>query len=235
MQFLYVLVALVVVALLGGRVLLRSWFYPKPPAMKPVTGERLEALLARLDACLRQHAPAVANSLRPGLPDDQVRALEAEGRLRLSDEIRALYQWHDGAEMVAPGEFIPSHRFLPLSEAVRMRAAHRAQVRSLTVVPRLAYRVFAGHRAAWLHVLDDGCGDGYFYDPGRRRRPGSFFFNFNEDHWYQFFPTLADFIAAVIECFESGAFRMSADGTRLRSDVKKSMGIMGRYSTANRA
>jgi hypothetical protein len=95
------------------------------------------------------------------------------------------------------------------------------------------FSVFAGHRTGWLHVLSDGAGDGYFYDPQRRRSPGSFFFNFNEDHSYQFFATLADFVAGVIECFESGAFRPSAGGTRLRWDIEKSMNIMDRYGVTN--
>ena len=233
MQFLYMLVALVVVALLGGRLLLRAWSYPRPPAMAPVTGEALDELLPRLDERLHEHAPAVARSLRPGLSGEQIDALEAEWRVRLSGDMRALYRWHDGADNVPAGEFIPSHRFVPLAEALRTRAAYREQVRSLPAVQRLFHEAVAGHRTGWLHVLDDGAGDGYFFDPGRRRRPGSFFFNFNEDRDYQFFPTLADFVAAVIECFEAGAFRTSADGTRLRWDVEKSTEIVGRYSVSN--
>src|SRR4051812_31852671 len=118
MQFLYIMAAFVAVALLGGRGLLRTWVFPKPPAVEPVTDQTLEVLLARLDAWLREHAPAVAKSLRPGLTAEQVRALEAEGRLRLTDELRTLYQWHDGANGVV-SEFIPSHQFVPLADAVR--------------------------------------------------------------------------------------------------------------------
>jgi len=233
MQFLYMLVALFVVALLGGRLLLRAWFYPKPPAMEPVTDEPLHVLLDRLERWLREHAPAVADALRPGLSDDEIDALETQGRLTLTDELRALYRWHDGCDPRRVEDFIPSHRFVPLGEAVREQAAVREQVRSLTATQRIALAVFAGHRTGWLHVFSDGAGDGYFYDPGRRGSPGSFFFNFNEDHSYLFFATLADFVAAVIECFEAGAFRATAGGTRLRWDVEKSIEIMDRYGVPN--
>src|SRR5687768_12282986 len=233
MQFLYMLVALLAVALLGGRVLLRAWFYPKPPVMEPVTHEPLHVQLERLDRWLREHAPAIADALRPGLSDDEIDALEAEGRLRLTEEMCALYRWHAGCDERRTDEFIPSHRFVPLGEAVRGRTAVREQVRSLTAAQRIVFAVFAGHRTGWLHVFSDGAGDGYFYDPQRRGSPGSFFFNFNEDHSYLFFPTLADFVAAVIECFESGAFRPSARGTRLRWDIEKSIEIMDRYGVAN--
>lgn len=234
MQFLYILAAMLIVGLLGGRALIRARTYPKPPAMEPVAREDLPALLARLDAWLREHAPAVADALRPGLSEDQIAALEAEGRLQLSDDLRALYRWHDGSDHQPGGELIPGHRFVPLADAVRERAVIREQGRSMPLVMRLFDTVFTAHRYAWLHVLSDGCGDGYFYDPRRRRSPGSFFFNFNEDHWYHFFPTLADFVAAVVECFETGAFRPVDRGASLRWDFEKSMKIMGRYGATNR-
>jgi cell wall assembly regulator SMI1 len=223
------LAALFVVALLAGRTLLRAWFYPKPPAAVPVTSEPLDVLLARLETWLRTHAPAVAESLRPGLSDAQIDALEASRRLRLTQDLRTLYRWHDGADG-EDAEFIPTYRFLPLHDAIRERAGLRDQVRSATIVQRIAFQIFAGHRAGWLPVLRNVSGDGYFYDPARRRTPGHFFFCVHDEFGYEYFANLADFVAAVIECFESGAFRPSAGGARLRWDIEKSIETMGRYS-----
>src|SRR5204863_4963699 len=129
--------------------------------------------------------------------------------------------WHDGGERQPADEFIPSYRFLPLAESLRERAGMKEQVRSLPAVQRVWFDVFAGHRTGWLTVLTNGSGDGYFYDQARRRSSGSFFFSMHDEHWYLFFPTLADFVGAVLECFESGAFRTSRGGRPLRWDIEK--------------
>ena len=63
----------------------------------------------------------------------------------------------------------------------------RRQVTGQSIFQRIAYEVFAGHKNGWITILDDGAGDGYFYDEARRRSGGSFFYCFTEDGVYRFF------------------------------------------------
>jgi hypothetical protein len=61
--------AVVVVAILAGPSMQRSFFYLKPRGLPPVVGETAVQLLARLQATLETNAPLVAQSLQPGLSD----------------------------------------------------------------------------------------------------------------------------------------------------------------------
>jgi hypothetical protein len=96
-------------------------------------------------------------------------------------------------------------------------------------VQRIAYWVFAGHRTKWLTVLDDLCGDGYFYDPSRRGSAGSFFYHFAEDRQYRIFPALSNFLTGVIECYESGIYRSGRRG-RAGEDFERSFELWARYA-----
>ena len=226
-----VVLLLVVASFFLARLALRMFFYPRPRAFPPAaTDQTTEQLLARLDAVLEQHARGVAIALRSGLSEEQINALEWKHKCALSDDLRALYRWHDGMprDEKTP-DFIPGHRFVPLAEALELREQMTSEVRSIPLASRLILAAVAGHRLGWVHVLDDGCGDGYFYDPDRRGREGSFFYLFTEDRQYRYFRTLADFLAGVIECYESGVYRAGADG-QVEEDFMKSSALWPRFA-----
>lgn len=83
-------------------------------------------------------------------------------------------------------------------------------------------------------MFDDGAGDGYFYDPDRRKQEGVIFYHFAEDTDFRFFPSARNLIAGVVECFESEAYRPSADGEHLDEDFEQAMRIWQNYGVANR-
>jgi hypothetical protein len=126
-------------------------------------------------------------------------------------------------------DFIPGHWFVPLSEALLLRDQMARETRTLPLTQRLVHASVAGHRMGWLHVLDDGCGDGYFYDPARRGREGSFFYTFTEDRQFHYFRTLGDFLAGVMECYKSGIYRAGADA-QVEEDFKKSFSLWSRFA-----
>jgi cell wall assembly regulator SMI1 len=232
-------IVIAVVLFVAGNVLLarlalRRFFYPRPrtfPPPAPATdGQTTEQLLAKLDEVLDRHARGVAVALRPGLTDEQINALEWKHHCTLSEDLRALYRWHDGMPRgEKTPDLIPGHWFVPLAEAMQLREQMRREVRSIPPAARLVHAAVAGHRLGWLHVLDDGCGDGYFYDPDRRNRDGSFFFHFAQDRQYHYFRALADFVAGVIECYESGAYHSNAAGA-VDEDFKKSSSLWPRFA-----
>jgi cell wall assembly regulator SMI1 len=96
---------------------------PAPPLLSPALLEQLEQ---------RWHAKQapIASRLRPGLSDGEMDALTARLGLRLPDEARMWWAWHDGAE---PTGFVYersigglSLAFLSLEESVEETRRQRA-------------------------------------------------------------------------------------------------------------
>ena len=129
-------------------------------------------------------------------------------------------------------EFLPGQRFLPLEDVMRERSVVAQQEASATALQRAAYSVFAGHRKYWVHIFDDGGGDGYFYDPNRRDSDGAFFFHFAEVAYYVWFPSVRNFLAGVIECYETEAVKVAADGKSLEENSQQTEKIWARFGRA---
>jgi len=110
--------ALLVAGLLGCRLVLVSFFYPKPKTMPPVVSATTEQLLLQLQSVLEKRAPEVLLSLQQGLLDKQISELEAKGGFILSPDLRAFYKWRNGTTNSTQVSLIPGHRFLPLEEVV---------------------------------------------------------------------------------------------------------------------
>lgn len=226
-------VAILVTLLLAGPTIQRSFFYPKPRGLPPVVSQTIEQLLTRLQAVLETNAPIVARALQPGLSDPQIGALEAQGGFRLSDDLRVLYRWHNGIGTNSSVGLLAGQRFVPLEEVVRDRLLLGQQLASAPRSERAAFSVFAGHRKHWIQVLDDGAGDGYFYDPTRTDAEGAFFHHFAELRYYLWFPSLRNFLAGVIECYESQAVRVAADGKTLDEDADRTEKIWARFAKSS--
>jgi len=223
------LIVVIIVALIcAAPSIQRSFFYPKPHGMPAVVSPTTEQLLARLQTMLESNAPIVASSLQPGLTDAQIATLESQGGFRMSGDLRALYRWHNGGTNDTIG-LLAGQRFVPLDEAVEARSLVAKEVASGSGVQRAAYSVFAGHRSGWIQVLDDGAGDGYFYDPKRAEAEGAFFYHFAEDSHYVWFPSVRNFLAGVIECYESRAIKVAADGKSLDEDFERTQKIWERF------
>lgn len=127
---------------------------------------------------------------------------------------------------------LPGNRFLPLDEFVRERTLVRKQLESGSASQRAAFSVFAGHRRDWVTVLDDGAGDGYFYDPKRPAAEGAFFHHFAELGYYLWFPSFRNFLAGTIECYETKAFKLATDGSGFVEDSELTEKIWKRLATS---
>jgi cell wall assembly regulator SMI1 len=228
-------VAIIVFGVLGAvaiRHLVRTFYYPAPTRSAPTVNEDIDAALARFEAALRTHAPNVLDQLRPGLTDEEIARIERAYRLRLTDELRALYRWRDGSPPDPLVEFIPGHRFRPLEEAAKERIELPRQAAGSSFVAWAAFIIVAGHRMGWLHVFDDLCGDGYFHDPRRRRR-GALFYHFAEVHDYRYFPTLANFLVGAAECYETGIYQVGRRG-RTSEDHERASELWAAYASTPR-
>lgn len=226
-------VIVIVGLILAAPSIQRSFFYPEPRGLPPVVSQTTEQLLARLQTVLETNAPVVAAALQPGLSDAQIVALESQGRFRLSDDIRALYRWHNGIVRTSTIGLLAGQRFVPLDEVVQEQSLARQQRSSGSAVKQAAYSVFVRHRKSWIHVLDDGAGDGYFYDPKRKDSEGAFFYHFAEDRHYLWFPSVRNFLAGVVECYESRGVRSGADGKSLDEDFDRTHQIWERFAKSS--
>jgi len=208
---------------------LRSFFYPKPAGLPPVVAKSMEELLPRLQAALEKRAPEVVKLLQPGLTTEEIAGLEGRGGFKLSPDLRALYRWRNG--MLAHGNagLLPGRRFLPLGEVVRERTLIAGQVAAQDWYHRLMFSIFAGHRRSWVTIIDDGSGDGYFYDPERTEAAGAFFYNMSETRDYLWFPSLRNFLAGATECYETGAIKPAKSGGELEEDYVRTRKILERF------
>lgn len=204
---------------------IHRFFYPVAPPMPPVVTKPMTELLAGLESLMKAKAPQVLEQMQPGLAAEEIVALERQSGVQLTDEIRALYRWHNGVGTQAPLLWgpIPGHRFVPLAEALGQSAAMSNQVAQAFPAQRAAFGIFAGHRQSWIALFDDGAGDGYFFDPKRKPKEGAIFYCFAEDSTYTFFPSLKNLLTATVKCFETDAFTWKTDqsGSHLDEDFAK--------------
>lgn len=224
--------AFIAALIIAGPILQARVFYPKPTALPASVGESTDVLLARLEKTLQARTPELARHLQPGLTDEAIRQWETAGGFRLPEDLRALYRWHNGQAPDSPDGLLPGVRFLSLENVVLERLVLRQQVAALSFGPRLYHRVFAGHRHPWVQILDDGSADGYFVDPSRRDVEGAFFYHFSENGHYTWFPSLRNFLAGLIECYDSGAVRLTPDRKQLEEDSDRTRLIWQRLARA---
>ena len=233
-------IGIICIVLLALAVLLRfgvrNFFYPTASTMPAIISKPMPEILAQLEATLKTSAPHVLASLNSGLSADEIAKIEVQYDIRLPDEIKEIYRWHDGslrATNFLSGDFIPTHRFLPLEEALAEKLA--SSPAKAAWLQRLACAFFAGHRDSWVSLFSDGAGDGYWFDPKRKPTEGSVFFNFTETGTYEFFPSANNLMAGIAKCYEQGAFYVKAGSSppELDEDFHRSAKILEEFSASN--
>lgn len=233
-------VGIAMIVLIGLGVLawtgLRSFFYPAAPRMPAIVSAPMPEILARLESVLKTNAPQVLAGLQPGLSAADISKLEQQYRVQLPDDIKVIYQWHDGARSTTNyvgDDFIPIHRFVPLEEMLAEKAAEGKG--PATLLQRAAYRIFAGQRDSWFCLFSDGSRDGYWFDPKRKPSEGAVFYTFTEDNTFVFFPSPKNLMAGIAKCYEQGAFRVKPGNSppQLDEDFEKARKIWEEFGVSN--
>lgn len=208
-----------------GRRAQRNFFYPEPPLLPSQVNKTTEQLFAELQSTLDKNATNVAKALRPGLSDAEISKLESTYNVTLPNELRTLYKWHNG---IAGIEFFPGHHFVTLEDSLKSKHSNATQPQS--AAQRAGWALLAAHRNTWIEVFPDGAGDGYFFDLARTNKPGPFFYHMAEDGHYLWFPSLQNFLAALNECYQSGAYSPT---NNLETAFAKAEPIWTRFGAAN--
>lgn len=85
----------------------------------------------------------------------------------------------------------------------------------------------------WVNILNDGAGDGYFYDSKRTDAEGAFFYHSAETGYYQWFPAFRNFLSGVIECYETDSIKPSTNGKSLDEGTDRTCQIWVRLAKAS--
>lgn len=176
--------------------------YPQAPPMPPVVEESFPDLLSRLDGVLQEKAPQVAATLRPGLTLEQIRELEREFSVTLTEELRQLYQWHDGQNRISFLTLTAADAFVPLRDVMTERMI---LVEDIKTSKYDSFRKLLELEKDRLNILRNGSGDGYSVDLARKPEEGATFYSVHDDFDWMFYPSLKNLFAAITECYEAGA------------------------------
>jgi cell wall assembly regulator SMI1 len=215
----------------------RTFFCPLAPRMPRVVNESMPEILGQLTSILKTQAPQILAGLQPGLSEPEIRKLEWQYQIHLPNDIKAIYEWHNGARHSATylgDNFIPLHRFVPLEETLKERAAEAK--RPATRFQHSVARVFFGYRDAWYCLLDDGAGNGCFFDLVRKPSEGPIFCTFSENNEMTFFPSAKNLMAGIANCYWQGVYRVKIRQSRLEvdEDVNRSSKIWNEFGASIR-
>ena len=240
----FILAIIVIIALIIGVIYkdkLKSYSknmtYPKAKNMP-------EALTISLDEALKRLQKAIAAkglSMKKGLSKEQISGLEKENGMKISEQLVKFYMWHDGSNASGP------HGFYPLGDAMAGLLKVRELTKSANKLQRSATGLPIPHDSHMDNMLTIYSNSAYytlFYDLTRKPGEGAYGLSYKKPFTYCFFPALRNAIAALAECYETGAFKLvkkttarstlvaGSGGYELQADdaaVKKIMKKYGSY------
>lgn len=215
----------------------QTFFYPYAPPMPTVVDQPMPDILAHLESVLKTNAPQILAGLQPGISPGLIGRLELQYNVQIPDDIKAIYEWHDGVKLATTNAFadlIPGHHFMSLEDMLEEKEAEEKEIATATGGQRAFYHLVAGQRDHWYCLFDDGAGDGYFFDPTRKPAEGAVFSTFTEGGEFLFFPSAKNLMAGIAKCYEEGAYRVKP-GTPLAldEDFDKSAKIWKEFGASN--
>jgi hypothetical protein len=223
------LIALLIALHIWAKYEIDSGFYPNPQSMPPVVSETTEQLLVQLEGVLEKKAPAVLQTLQPGLSEKQIIDLEKNGGFTLSADLRKLYQWRNGTK----GKeilLIPGYRFPPLEKVVVRRVTLENYILNFTSKARVFDVLFkgSGSKKTWLQIFYDGGDHSYFYDSYGAGASGGFFYFSMEGLDYIFFPSVRNFLKGLIDCYQQDIIIVKDSGSSLFYDTMRAKAVWRR-------
>lgn len=190
--------------------------YPRPTNLSPATAKALAGLLSEYENVIRELNPGVYAALQPGLSVEQLDAFEVQHDIVLTTDIRTLYSWKNGSSDHTNA--FPFYKFVPLGEALDSRKHFRKGTQDKPPEIQEVYHDWLAFRYSWLCVLDNQCGDGYFYDPDRREEASSFFYTCHDDVGYMFYPSIGNYIEELLELHRRKELSTGKSGIEQDSD-----------------
>lgn len=189
--------------------------YPRPREVPESTNRPLPELLREYELVVKELSPSAHATLQPGLSTGELDELEQKYSTVLSRDIRLLYSWKNGSETSQAINVFPYMRFVPLQEALERRDHFRNAMNDAPDESQKLSADWLGHRYAWVGVIENSAGDGYFYDPDRRDQSSSFFFHGHDEVGYLFYPAIGNYIEELLDLHRSAQLSAGETGLTL--------------------
>lgn len=163
----------------------------------------LKEILRALSNAMRAADPRIEALFLPGLEESALAAAwTQQSNPPLPDDVRALYGWHNGVDEQAE-ELFKGYKFLPLDDVLAVRA--------------MMGDPDAGH---YLPIMQDIFGCAVFVDLRGDRRNGLVYETTAENFCSpNIYPGLSAYFAAMLACFDEGAFAVEKDADDGDADV----------------
>jgi cell wall assembly regulator SMI1 len=167
-------------------------------------GERIKALLIRLEIWLAQHRRRFLAGLRPGASSVELAALDRQLGFAAPAELRLLLAWHNGQSEDFIGKFEEDWQLMSSTAIADARKELDAEA------------AHTGWQKSWVPFLDDDAGDYLFLDTNENTVPVREFWLGNKDH-KAVAPCLARWLADFVQHVEQGKYREEPErGTFVR-------------------
>lgn len=187
----------------------------------------MESVLADLEAWLKASYRAAHGSLQPGLSDEEMTDLLADWPYTLSEDVRALYRWHDGFED-AQVELLPGLSFFPLAEALALGGAlwevssAQAQKGGVDFFPRAVLPIFSDGRNDVVLLVQG--------DSGPSPSTPAQVVALHRGQRLYAFQRLEDLLAASLELLKGGVYRVDQERDRVElADEAAAQKVWRRY------
>jgi hypothetical protein len=187
--------------------------------MPAVVPDSMNDLLVSLERELEKNRPEILSFLQPGISEAGLEQAEETMRQSIHPEMVELYRWHDG--LANDQELFPGFGFWSLEESIQTNQELTRQYQAKGM------SLFMAHERNWLTLFPDPAGDGYYYDPSQNYETRGVFYNFRETGYYRYFPSIKNLLKAIVECYQSGAYRPNGE-----TDFQREAQIMDQYSIA---
>lgn len=114
-------------------------------------------ILVTLDQLIRSKRATYYKSLQPGLSPQQIQVLEEQYGITLPEDLRSLYQWHNGQQDDNYEAFVNNSTFVSLENALDAAAEFTSMIGSDFELPDMWHET-------WIPIFSNGGGDYICYD-----------------------------------------------------------------------
>lgn len=114
-------------------------------------------LLVNLDQLIGSKRNVYHKGLQPGLSPDEIHALEEKYGITLPEDLKDLYQWHNGQRDDNYEAFVNNCTFVPLEHALDTAAEFTSMIGSDFELPDMWHET-------WIPIFSNGGGDFICYD-----------------------------------------------------------------------
>ena len=172
----------------------------------------LPDLLTKYESILVKLGVPVETCLNKGLSEDQLKELEKRYSVKLSNDIKNFYKWHNGTPDDVWVDVFPLGKMLPLDYSLEVK--HQPSAGNSDPRVEQLMDEMTSFQKSWIEITADGSGNGFYFDPDRIDHSSSFFYHAHDDVPYDFYPCIGNWISSIVDEYERGNLEYSNERVR---------------------